>query len=67
MSELFVPTHLIILFFLGSLFVVIPFWQIFKKTGFPAPLSILMLIPVVNLILLYVIAFSKNRPQVESL
>jgi hypothetical protein len=66
MSELFVPTHLIVLLFLASL-VVVPFWQIFKKTGFPAPLSILMLIPLVNLILLYVIAFSKNRPQVESL
>ena len=66
MGELFTPTHLIVLLFLASL-VVVPFWQIFKKTGFPAPLSILMLIPLVNLILLYVIAFSKNRPQVESL
>jgi len=66
MGELFTPTHLIVLLFLASL-VVVPFWQIFKKTGLPAPLSILMLVPLVNLILLYVIAFSKNRPQVESL
>lgn len=66
MGELFTPTHLIVLLFLASL-VVVPFWQIFKKTGLPAPLSILMLVPLVNLILLYVVAFSKNRPQVESL
>ncbi|MBW8748586.1 MAG: hypothetical protein JF584_13680 [Acidobacteria bacterium] len=66
MGELFTPTHLIVLLFLASL-VVVPFWQIFKKTGLPAPVSILMLVPLVNLILLYVIAFSKNRPQVESL
>jgi predicted membrane channel-forming protein YqfA (hemolysin III family) len=66
MGELFTPTHLIVLLFLACL-VVVPFWQILKKTGLPAALSVLMLVPLVNLILLYVIAFSKNRPQVESL
>ncbi len=39
--------------------VIIPFWQIFKKAGMAAPLSLLMLIPVVNLIMLYVLAFSR--------
>jgi len=43
--------------------VIIPYWQIFKKAGFPAALSILMMIPLVNLILLYVLAFSQWRTQ----
>jgi hypothetical protein len=39
----------------------IPYWVIFKKAGFSAWLSLLMIIPVVNLIVLYVIAFSEWR------
>ncbi len=38
--------------------VVVPFWFIFKKTGHPAWLSVLMVVPLVNLILLYFLAFS---------
>jgi hypothetical protein len=37
---------------------IIPFWQIFKKAGFAPALSLLIVIPLVNLIVLYVIAFS---------
>ena len=40
---------------------IIPFWQIFRKAGFPGALSLLMLIPGVNLILLYIVAFSHPR------
>ncbi|MCK9516119.1 MAG: hypothetical protein M0Q87_08785 [Ottowia sp.] len=39
--------------------VVLPFWKIFSKAGFPGWLSLLMLVPLVNLITLYVIAFSR--------
>jgi hypothetical protein len=58
--ELFQPWHLIILMICSGLPVVlvIPFWQIFKKAGMPAPLSLLMVFPLVNLIMLYVLAFS---------
>jgi hypothetical protein len=38
---------------------VIPFWKIFSKAGFAGALSLLMIIPLVNLIVLYVIAFSE--------
>ena len=38
---------------------VIPYWKIFSKAGFAGALSLLMIIPLVNLIVLYVIAFSK--------
>ncbi len=43
----------------GAAVVVIPFWQIFKKAGMAAPLSLLMLLPLVGLIMLYVLAFSR--------
>ena len=41
--------------------VLIPFWQIFKKAGFTPALSLLMILPVVNVITLYVVAFSRWR------
>ena len=61
MGELFQPMHLLIililLFFTGPI-VVIPYWQIFKKAGFSPVLSILVLFPLVNLVVLYYVAFS---------
>ena len=44
---------------IGSLIVIIPYWMIFKKAGFPAFLGILMVVPGVNIVLLYVLAFSQ--------
>jgi hypothetical protein len=38
---------------------VLPYWKIFSKAGFAGALSLLMIIPLVNLIVLYVIAFSE--------
>ncbi len=40
---------------------IIPFWPIFRKAGFSGALSLLMLIPGVNLIVLYIVAFSHPR------
>jgi hypothetical protein len=37
---------------------VVPFWKICKKAGFPGPLSLLVLIPLANLAFLYFLAFS---------
>jgi hypothetical protein len=39
--------------------VVIPFWKIFTKAGKSGWLSILMLVPLINLVILYYLAFSK--------
>ncbi|WP_319784181.1 hypothetical protein [Oceanisphaera sp. IT1-181] len=39
--------------------VVVPFWFIFSKAGHSKWLSLLMVVPLVNLILLYFLAFSK--------
>lgn len=40
---------------------VLPFWRLFRKVGFPGPLSLLILVPGVNLVLLYFVAFSRTR------
>jgi hypothetical protein len=62
MGELLQPWHLILLFFIFGPFTVVvvpPFWMIFKKAGFQPILSLLMLVPLVNLAMLYIVAFSN--------
>jgi hypothetical protein len=44
---------------IGCIIKVIPYWQIFKKAGFPAATSLLMLVPLANLVILYIVAFSQ--------
>ncbi|HEY1808249.1 MAG TPA: hypothetical protein VGG42_06785 [Acidobacteriaceae bacterium] len=39
--------------------VMIPYWMIWKKAGFSPWLSLLMLVPLVNYVMLYVLAFSE--------
>lgn len=56
---------------LAAVLVAWPFWRIFAKAGFSGWFSLLMLVPMVNLITLYVLAFSdwpsSGRPRpVES-
>jgi|HubBroStandDraft_2_1064218.scaffolds.fasta_scaffold387983_2 hypothetical protein len=62
MSEgLFQPIHLQMIAFLAFLgfVVLIPYWQIFKKAGFSPWLSLLIVIPFVNLCALYYLAFAR--------
>jgi len=40
---------------------IVPFWVILKRAGAHPALSILMLIPLLNLVMLYFVAFSKPR------
>ena len=40
---------------------IVPFWIILKRAGSHPALSILMLVPLVNLVTLYLIAFSKSK------
>ena len=42
-----------------ALVIVIPFWKITSKAGYSGWLSLLMIVPIVNLIYLYFIAFAK--------
>jgi hypothetical protein len=62
MGDLLQPWHLLVIAALLAPITVIilpPFWVIFKKAGFQPILSVLMMVPLVNLILLYVVAFSE--------
>jgi hypothetical protein len=58
---LFQPIHLLVIVLLILLVLVglIPYWHIFKKAGFSPWLSLLMVIPLVQLIVLYYVAFAK--------
>jgi len=58
-------TELLVIFFavgfgviLGVLFTVIPFWRICTKAGFPGALSLLMLVPIANIVLPFYLAFA---------
>jgi NADH:ubiquinone oxidoreductase subunit 3 (subunit A) len=71
MGDLLQPWHLIVISFILlpiSAVVLVPYWVIFKKAGFQPILSILMLVPFVNIVILYVVAFSKWKivPSRES-
>ena len=64
MREFLQPGHLVILLFLVPTFLAImiaPYWQIFRKAGFAPALSVLLIVPLVNLALLYYIGFSEWR------
>ncbi len=43
----------------GTVVAVIPYWMIFKKAGFNPWLSLLFFVPIANIIILYVVAFSR--------
>lgn len=42
---------------------VIPYWKIFGKAGFSPALSLLIIVPLANLIVLYYVAFAEWKPQ----
>ena len=53
------PGFIEMIFIAGMLVVyVMPFWMIFQKAGFPGALSLLMLLPCINIIILFYVAFS---------
>lgn len=39
----------------------IPYWMIWKKAGFSPWLSLFMLVPLLNLVMLYILAFTEWR------
>jgi heme/copper-type cytochrome/quinol oxidase subunit 4 len=44
---------------LGITLTIIPFWKICDRAGLPPALSLLMLVPIVNIILPFYIAFTN--------
>ena len=57
--------HWIVILFWIVIFVV-PGWRIATKAGFSGALSLLLLIPLVNIIMIWVFAFVKWPNQRES-
>lgn len=49
--------HWFILFFVFSIYIV-PVWRIISKAGFSGAWSLLSFVPILNLIMLWVFAFS---------
>jgi hypothetical protein len=65
LGDLFQPVHLIIIavvFGFMGLVILPPYWKIFGKAGFPPAISLLMFVPLANLIVLYYVAFSDWKP-----
>lgn len=54
----FLP-FLVIFTAVASIIMIIPYWMIFKKAGFSPWLSLLFFVPLANIIVLYVVAFSQ--------
>jgi hypothetical protein len=50
----FGPVHMLVF----GLILIIPFWQLFSKAGYSAWWSLTMVVPVANLVALYILAFS---------
>jgi hypothetical protein len=42
-----------------AVIVIIPFWKIFSKAGFFPIFSLLMAVPVLNILVLYYVAFAR--------
>lgn len=49
------------LYSIFSIVLIIPFWQIFKKAGFNPYLSIFVVVPILNVLTIYYIAFTDWR------
>lgn len=39
-------------------FLLIPYWRIFRKAGFSPALSLLMIVPLVNIAMIYYLAYA---------
>jgi hypothetical protein len=44
---------------IAGIIIVLPFWKIFTKAGYPGPLAILMIVPFVNIFMIFFLAFSE--------
>jgi hypothetical protein len=61
MGPIGIPELLVMGFFLffGAIVVILPFWFIFSKAGFSGWMSLTQLIPIVNVVALFYLAFAE--------
>ena len=48
----------LLLLLVGGIIIILPLWKVFSKAGYPGALSLGMILPVVNVVLLYFLGFS---------
>ena len=48
---------------LVGLVLILPCWRIFTKAGFPGPLALTLLVPVLNIVVLFYVAFTDWPTQ----
>ncbi len=56
----------LVMFLIMAVLIILPFWFIFSKAGHSKWLSLLMVVPVVNAVMLYFLAFSTWPNQRET-
>ena len=55
-----------IMFLFMVVLIILPFWFIFSKAGYSKWLSLLMVVPMINILMLYFLAFSNWPSQGET-
>ncbi len=56
----------LIMCLISAALIVLPFWFIFMKAGYSKWLSLIMIVPVANIVMLYILAFSNWPSQHET-
>jgi hypothetical protein len=52
------PTHLVVILIVAFI-IIVPFWRILAKAGYPGAISFLALIPFVSILMLFWLAFTE--------
>uniref|UniRef100_A0A7V4XRA7 Uncharacterized protein n=1 Tax=Acidobacterium capsulatum TaxID=33075 RepID=A0A7V4XRA7_9BACT len=67
-ASFFIFLMLMLIVLVSVVITIIPYWKIFTKAGFSPWLSLLVLLPIANIVILYVVAFSEwnIRPATPS-
>jgi hypothetical protein len=56
----------IIMCLIFMILIIPPFWSLFSKAGYSKWLSLIMVVPIVNIVMLYFLAFSTWPSQRET-
>ncbi len=64
LSEIMIILLVVVAAFI--LILLLPYWRIFGKAGFSPALSFLMIVPLVNIVMLYYLAFAEWPSQSQA-
>lgn len=54
--------HIIVTFIITAILIIPPFWMLFGKYNIPKILSIFAIIPFINILFLWILAYRKVEP-----